>query len=80
MRRYEFSVNGTTFFSKHQEVDAAVLLRTAWAGKAIGKDPDSTGYVLRVRNSNVKFVSGQLVNLAEYRIFRAGPERGAPFS
>ena len=39
MKRYEFKVNGETFGSDEQAVDAAVLLQTAYAGKAIGKDP-----------------------------------------
>lgn len=78
--KYEYKVNGETFFSKDRSVDAAVLLRAAFAGKAIGKDPDKTGYVLRVPDSKVKFVSGESVDLEEYNIFRAAPEKGAPFA
>ena len=80
MDKYEFKVNGETFFSEGQAVDAAVLLRAAFAGKAIGEDPDKTGYVLRVPDSNVTFVSGQVVELDKYNVFRAAPEKGAPFA
>ena len=80
MEKYEFKVNGETFFSEEQAVDAAVLLRIAFAGKAIGEDPDKTGYVLRVRDSDVKFESGQIVDLDKYNVFRAAPEKGAPFA
>ncbi len=80
MKKYEFKVNGETFFSEEQAADAAVLLRIAFAGAAIGEDPDKTGYVLRVPDSNVTFVSGQLVELDKYNVFRAAPEKGAPFA
>ena len=80
MEKYEFKVNGKTFFSEQQVVDAAVLLQTAFAGKAIGEDPDKTGYVLRVPDSDVTFVSGQVVELDKYNVFRAAPEKGAPFA
>lgn len=80
MEKFEFKVNGETFFSNQQVVDAAVLLQIAFAGKAIGKDPDKTGYVLRVPDSDVKFVSGQMVELDKYNVFRAAPEKGAPFA
>ena len=80
MKNYEFKVNGETFFSDEQAVDAAVLLRIAFNGKAIGEDPDKTGYVLRVPDSDVTFVSGQLVELDKYNVFRAAPEKGAPFA
>lgn len=80
MDRYEYKVNWETFFSEKRAVDAAVLLRAAFAGKAIGEDPDKTGYVLRVPDSNVTFVSGQVVELDKYGIFRAAPEKGAPFA
>ena len=80
MNRYEYKVNGETLFSEERTVDAAVLLRAAFAGKAIGKDPDTTGYVLRVPESDVSFVSGQEVDLDKYNIFRAAPEKGAPFA
>ena len=80
MDQYEYKVNGETFFSKDRSVDAAVLLRAAFAGKAIGQDPDKTGYVLRVPDSDVTFVSGQVVELDKYNIFRAAPEEGAPFA
>ena len=80
MKKYEFKVNGETFISEEQAVDAAVLLRIAFAGKAIGEDPDRTGYVLRVPDSDVKFDSGQIVDLDKYNVFRAAPEKGAPFA
>ena len=78
--KYEYKVNGETFFSKDRAVDAAVLLRAAFAGKAIGQDPDKTGYVLRVPESEVALVAGDVVELNKYNIFRAAPERGAPFA
>jgi len=78
--KYEYKVNGETFFSEDRSVDAAVLLRAAFAGKAIGEDPDKTGYVLRVPDSEVTFVSGEVVELDKYNIFRAAPEKGAPFA
>ena len=80
MDRYEYKVNGETFFSEKRAVDAAVLLRAAFAEKAIGEDPDKTGYVLRVPDSDVTFVAGQVVGLDKYSIFRAAPEKGAPFA
>ena len=80
MKKYEFKVNGETFFSDQQSVDAAVLLRVAFAGKVIGEDPDKTGYVLRAPNSDVPFKSGQTVELDKYNVFRAVPEKGAPFA
>ena len=80
MGKFEFKVNGETFFADQQAVDAAVLLQIAFAGKAIGEDPDKTGYVLRVPDSDVTFVSGQVVDLDKYNVFRAAPEKGAPFA
>ena len=80
MDKFEFKMNGETFFSDQQAVDAAVLLQIAFAGKAIGEDPDKTGYVLRVPDSDVKFVSGDIVELDKYNVFRAAPEKGAPFA
>ena len=80
MDKFEFKVNGETFFADQQAVDAAVLLQIAFAGKAIGENPDKTGYVLRVPDSDVTFVSGQLVQLDKYNVFRAAPEKGAPFA
>ncbi len=80
MEQYEFKVNGETFFTDRRSVDAAVLLRIAFKGKAIGGDPDKTGYVLRVPDSEVTFVSGQQANLDEHNVFRAAPEKGAPFA
>ena len=80
MDKFEFKVNGETFFADQQDVDAAVLLQIAFAGKAIGEDPDKTGYVLRVPDSDVTFVSGQVVELDKYNVFRAAPEKGAPFA
>ena len=80
MDKFEFKVNGETFFADQQAVDAAVLLQIAFAGKAIGENPDKTGYVLRVPDSDVTFVSGQVVELDKYNVFRAAPEKGAPFA
>ena len=80
MEKYEFKVNGETLFSDEQAVDAAVLLQIAFAGKAIGEDPDKTGYVLRVPDSDVTFESGQQVELDKYNVFRAAPTKGAPFA
>ena len=80
MDKFEFKVNGETFFADQQAVDAAVLLQIAFAGKAIGEDPDKTGYVLRVPDSDLTFVSGQVVKLDKHNVFRAAPEKGAPFA
>ena len=80
MDKFEFKVNGETFFADQQAVDAAVLLQIAFAGKAIGEDPDKTGYVLRVPDSDLTFVSGQVVELDKHNVFRAAPEKGAPFA
>ena len=80
MDKFEFKVNGETFFADQKAVDAAVLLQIAFAGKAIGEDPDKTGYVLRVPDSDVTFVSGQVVELDKHNVFRAAPEKGAPFA
>ncbi len=80
MKKYEFKVNGVTFFHNKNLVDAAVLLRTAFEGKAIGEDPDKTGYVLRLPDSDETFVSGQTVDLNKYDVFRAAPKDGAPFA
>ena len=57
-----------------------MLLQAAFAGKAIGADPDKTGYVLRVPDSDVTFVSGDVVELDKYNVFRAAPKKGAPFA
>ncbi len=80
MKKCEFKVNGETFFADQQSVDVAVLLRVAFEGKAIGGDPDKTGYVLRVPDSEETFVSGETVDLDKYNVFRATPEKGAPFA
>ena len=80
MDKFEFKVNGETFFADQQAVDAAVLLQIAFAGKAIGTDPDKTGYVLRAPDSDITFVSGQVVELDKHNVFRAAPEKGAPFA
>ena len=80
MKKYEFKVNGESFFTDQQSVDTAVLLRIAFEGKAIGEDPDKTGYMLRVPDSDVTFVSGQIVALDKNNVFRAAPEKGAPFA
>ncbi len=80
MEKHEFKVNGETFLADERAVDAAVLLQIAFAGKAIGEDPDKTGYELRVPDSDVTFVSGQVVELDKYNVFRAAPKKGAPFA
>ncbi len=81
MDKFEFKVNGATSFADQQAVDAAVLLQIAFAGKAIGEDPDKTGYVLRVPDSDVTFVSGQVVELDKYNVFRAAcSDAGPPLS
>ena len=80
LKRHEFKVNGETFFADEQAVDAAVLLQIAFAGKAIGKDPDKNGYELRVPDSDVTFVSGNVVQLDKYNVFRAALKEGAPFA
>lgn len=78
--KYEFKVNGETFHADQREVDAAVLLQIAYNGKAIGKDPNSTGYALSVPDSEVRFVSGEIIDLDKYNVFRASPDKGAPFA
>ena len=80
MDKFEFKMNGETLFADQQAVDAAVLLQIAFAGKAIGQDPDKTGYVLRVPDSDVTFVSGQVVELDKHNVFRPLRRRGAPFA
>ena len=57
-----------------------MLLRIAFVGKAIGGDPDKTGYVLRVPDSDVRFESRQVGGFEEYNVFRAATEMGAPFA
>ena len=80
MEQFEFKVNGETFCSKEQIVDAADILRMAYKGQAIGEDPDKTGYVLRVPDSDQTFVAGEKVDLEKYSVFRAAPDKGAPFA
>ena len=80
MRRYEFKVNGETFFSEQRVVDAAYILQTAYQGKAIGKDPNKHGFRLTVTDSSQSFVVGDQVDLEKFSIFRAFPEDGAPYS
>ena len=80
MKQFEYKVNGETFFSETQVAEVADILRTAYKGKAIGKNPDETGYRLNVANSTESFVSGQRVDLEKFNIFRAFPDEGAPFS
>ena len=80
MGQFEFKVNGETFFSKEQIVDVAYILRTAYEGRAIGEDPDKTGYVLRVPDSDKTFVVGDQVDLEKDSVFRAAPDKGAPFA
>ena len=53
MDKFEFKVNGETFFADQPAVDAVVLLQIAFAGKAIGEEPDKTGYVRRAQDSDV---------------------------
>lgn len=57
-----------------------MLLRIAFAGKAIREDLDKTGYVLWVPDADVRFESGQMVDLGKYNVFRAAPQKGAPFA
>ena len=80
MKRFEFKVNGETFFSETQVVDVADILRIAYTGKAIGKDPDKHGFRLNVANSPQSFVVGEQVDLEKFSVFRAFPDSGAPFS
>ena len=80
MKRFEFKVNGDTFFSEKQVVDVAYILQTAYAGKAIGKNPDENGFRLNVSDSDQSFVVGEQVDLEKFNIFRAFPDSGAPFS
>ena len=80
MKQFEFKVNGETFFSENQIVDAAYILQTAFNGKAIGKDPDKHGFRLNVANSPQSFIAGDRVDLEKFSIFRAFPDSGAPFS
>ena len=80
MKNFEYKVNGETFFSEQQVVDAADILRAAYKGKAIGKDPDKDGFRLSVVDSQEVFVAGDSVNLEKFSIFRAFPDSGAPFA
>ena len=80
MKKFEYKVNGETFFSENQVVDVANILQTAYKGKAIGKDPDTHGFRLNVANSTQSFVVGDQVDLEKFNIFRAFPDSGAPFS
>ena len=80
MKRFEFKVNGETFFSEKQVVDVAYILQTAYAGKAIGKNPDENGFRLNVSDSDQSFVAGERVDLEKFSAFRAFPDSGAPFA
>ena len=80
MESFEYKVNGETFFSKTQVADVADILREAYKGKAIGKNPDEHGFRLNVADSEQSFVSGEQVDLEKFNIFRAFPDDGAPFS
>lgn len=80
MDKYEYKVNGETFFSDQRSVDAATVLLAAYAGKAIGQDPEKTGFILRVPDSDLTFESGQTIDLDKYNVFRAAPQKGAPFA
>ena len=80
MKRFEFKVNGETFYSETQVADASYILQTAYKGKAIGKDPDKHGFRLNVADSTQSFVAGDQVDLEKFPIFRAFPDSGAPFA
>ena len=80
MKKFEYKVNGETFFSENQVADVANILQTAYKGKAIGKDPDKHGFRLTVVDSDQSFVVGDQVDLEKFSIFRAFPDSGAPFS
>ena len=80
MKRFEYKVNGETFFSETQVAEVADILRTAYEGKAIGKNPDENGFRLNVADSDKSFVAGEQVDLEKFNIFRAFPDSGAPFS
>ena len=80
MKSFEYKVNGETFFSEQEVVDAADILQTAYKGKAIGKDPDKHGFRLNVADSQKTFVAGDQVDLEKFSIFRAFPDSGAPFA
>ena len=80
MKKFEYKVNGETFFSETQIIDAGKILIAAYEGKAIGKNPDENGYRLNVAGTAESFVSGDQVDLEKFNIFRAFPDEGAPFS
>ena len=80
LEKFEYKVNGETFFSEQQIIDATIILQTAYKGKAIGKDPDKYGFRLNVANSQKTFVAGDDVDLRKFSSFRAFPDSGAPFS
>lgn len=80
MNRFEYKVNGETFFSEAQVADVVEILRAAYEGKAIGKDPDQHGFRLIVVDSDQSFVAGDKVDLEKFSIFRAFPDDGAPFA
>ena len=80
-KSYEYKVNGETFFSENRIVDGAHILRAAYAGKAIGKDPDNHGFRLYLaEDSSKSFVATDEIDLEKHSIFRAVPDSGAPFS
>ena len=78
--KFEFKVNGETFFSENKVVDASYILQAAYKGKAIGMDPDKHGFRLNVVDSTQSFVVGDQVDLEKFSIFRAFPDSGAPFA
>ena len=80
MKSFEYKVNGETFFSAAQTTDVAEIFQIAYQGKAIGKNPDEHGYRLNVVDSDQSFVAGEQVDLEKFNIFRAFPDKGAPFS
>ena len=80
MDPFEYKVNGETFFSETQVADVANILQAAYKGKAIGMNPNEHGYRLKAVDSDQSFVAGNQVDLEKFSIFRAFPDKGAPFS
>lgn len=80
-KSFEFKVNGETFFSENQIVDGAYILRVAYEGKAIGKDPDHHGFKLYLAGDpDTSFVATDQIDLDKTSVFRALPDKGPPFS
>ena len=80
MKSFKYKVNGIEFSSTNQIAKVEDILREAYKGKAIGKNPDEHGFRLNVSESDQSFVSGNKVDLEKFNIFRAFPDEGAPFS